>query len=100
MGIREGRRFLKWTYAHGFFATFTEPERKLFEFQQAQLEGTLERLSDVMENHDWYQYLDTDAESFVPFYDIRSSTISLTGVARKFFSHLREAIEQDRLFTA
>ncbi|CAE7292692.1 ARI6, partial [Symbiodinium sp. CCMP2592] len=53
-------RFLKWTYAYGFFATYAADQRKLFEFHQAQLEGTLERLSDILENTRWESYLLTE----------------------------------------
>lgn len=56
--IRNSRRFLKWTYAHGYFTKYTKDQQRLFEFQQAQLEGTLERLSDIMENTGWDAYLD------------------------------------------
>uniref|UniRef100_A0A7S0ABC2 RBR-type E3 ubiquitin transferase n=1 Tax=Pyrodinium bahamense TaxID=73915 RepID=A0A7S0ABC2_9DINO len=97
--IAASRRFLKWTYAYAFFAGFNGDQRKLFEFHQAQLEGTLERLSDLMENTQWDAYLDPDAESMRPLYDLRTQLISLTDVVHKFFAHLSEAIEQGTLFS-
>jgi len=97
--IAASRRFLKWTYACAFFAEFTKDQRGLFEFHQAQLEGTLERLSDIMENTKWDAYVDQEVESFRPFYDLRSQVISLTDVVHKFFSALSEAFEQGTLFT-
>merc|ERR1712048_615222 len=97
--IRLSRRFLKWTYAHGYFAKFKPEQRRLFEFHQAQLEGTLERLSDIMENTSWDDYVGTDVENR-PFYDIRQQLISLTGVVHEFFGGLREAIMEDALFRA
>merc|ERR1719217_1971118 len=51
--IRDCRRFLKWTYVFGYFSSFSERQRELFEFHQGQLEGTVDRLSDIMENTDW-----------------------------------------------
>jgi len=101
-GVREiaaSRRFLKWTYAYAYFANFTGDQRQLFEFHQGQLEGTLERLSDVMENTKWDTYVDPEVDSFRPFYDLRTQIISLTDVVHKFFSALAEAIEQGTLFT-
>merc|ERR1712183_700381 len=63
--LREGtiqiarcRCFLKWTYALGYFMKCRQDLKKLFEFHQAQLEGTLERLSDIMENTPWEEFLD------------------------------------------
>mmetsp|Transcript_108527 Transcript_108527/g.305904 ORF Transcript_108527/g.305904 Transcript_108527/m.305904 type:complete len:510 (-) Transcript_108527:96-1625(-) len=96
--IRSSRRFLKWTYAHGYFTKFGPQERKFFEFHQGQLEGTLERLCDIMENTSWDSYLDEDADTHRHFYDLRAQLISLTGVVREFFSKLREALSQDTLF--
>lgn len=97
--IRSCRRFLKWTYAHAYFAQMSKDERRLFEFQQGQLEGTLERLCDVMENTEWDTYLSNAALSHAPFYALRGQLISLTGVVRQFFDHLREALQQGTLWT-
>lgn len=96
--ISRCRRFLKWTYAYAFYSQFKEGQRKLFEFHQAQLEGTLERLSDIMENTSWDSFLSDEAESFRPFYDLRAKIIDLTSVVHKFFAHLSEAIQQGTLF--
>lgn len=96
--IRSGRRFLKWTYAYGYFSTFTDMQRKFFEFHQAQLEDTLERLSDIMENTRWESFVDESSISNQPFYDQRTRVISLTSVVRDFFSKLQNAIEQNTLF--
>jgi len=83
------RRFLKWTYAFAYFENMKEAKRNLFEFHQAQMEGTLERLSDIVENTAWDHFLDDDQVSNRPFYDIRAQTISLTGVVREFFDSLQ-----------
>jgi len=91
--IQNSRRFLKWTYAHGFFAKYQGDQSALFEFHQAQLEGTLERLSDIMENTVWDAYVGKDVEA-KPFYDLRMQLISLTGVVHEFFAGLREALMQ------
>merc|ERR1712066_512170 len=61
--IYKCRRFLKWTYAFAYFLSSTEEKRKLFEFHQAQLEGTLERLSDIVENTLWLRYSAGDSTS-------------------------------------
>ncbi|CAE7265113.1 ARI7 [Symbiodinium natans] len=95
--VRNSRRFLKWTYAYGFFATYAGDQRKLFEFHQAQLEGTLERLSDILENTHWESYLLTEVLSCQPFYDLRARVINLTGVVHDFFGKLQEAMQQDTL---
>eukprot|EP00927_Polykrikos_kofoidii_P079530 TRINITY_DN76305_c0_g1_i1.p1 TRINITY_DN76305_c0_g1~~TRINITY_DN76305_c0_g1_i1.p1 ORF type:complete len:533 (+),score=93.66 TRINITY_DN76305_c0_g1_i1:50-1600(+) len=97
MQIQASRRFLKWTYAHAYFAPLSKDELKLFEFHQGQLEGTLERLSDVMENSNWDEFLSDEAISHVPFYNLRSQVISLTSVVREFFSKLRDALQQGTL---
>jgi len=95
--IRASRRFLKFTYIYGFFAQFDFSQKKLFEFHQAQLEGTLERLSDVMEHTSWDTYLD-NVDSRVPFFNLRTSVIGLTGVVHDFFKKLQEALQEDSLF--
>lgn len=95
--VVSSRRFLKWTYAYGFFATYAADQRKLFEFHQAQLEGTLERLSDILENTHWESYLLTEVLSCQPFYDLRARVISLTGVVHDFFSKLQDAMQQETL---
>lgn len=84
------RRFLKWTYAHAFVKKLTGDESKFFEFEQAQLEGTLERLSDVMENTDWGAYLDPAA--LEQFAEVRTKVVSLTGVVQSFFASLATAM--------
>jgi len=93
--IVSSRRFLKWTYAHGYIANYKAEKRKLFEFHQAQLEGTLERLCDIMENTSWDSVV--TAISKRPFYDIRSKILSLTGVVRQFFNNLRDAFQSGTL---
>lgn len=95
--IRDCRRFLKWTYVFGYFSSFSERQRELFEFHQGQLEGTVDRLSDIMENTDWSSYFDEAAVSHKPFYDLRQKLVTLTDVVHQFFSNLREAIEQGTL---
>mmetsp|Transcript_28250 Transcript_28250/g.65338 ORF Transcript_28250/g.65338 Transcript_28250/m.65338 type:complete len:508 (+) Transcript_28250:70-1593(+) len=93
------RRFLKWTYAYAFFATFTEAQRRLFEFHQAQLEGTLERLSDILENTDWNQYAAPETTSKSGLYNQRTQVLSLTNVVHDFFSKLQDAIQKGTLFS-
>lgn len=93
--IRNSRRFLKWTYAHGYFMKCDDAKKRLFEFHQAQLEGTLERLSDIMENTPWGSYMGDEVISFQPFYDLRTRVISLTSVVCDFFSKLQEAMQQE-----
>jgi len=95
--IRDCRRFLKWTYAYGFFAKFSKSKRVLFEFHQGQLEGTVDRLSDIMENTNWDAFIDKEAVSHQPFYDLRQKVMNLRDVVHQFFSNLREAIEQGTL---
>lgn len=98
--IRDCRRFLKWTFAYAYFTTeFSKTQRKLFEFHQAQLEGTLERLSDVMENTQWDDFKAEEIVSSRPFYDAREKVIHLTDVVHNFFSHLQEAMQNGTLFT-
>lgn len=94
--IRHSRRFLKWTYAHGYFMRCDEAKKKLFEFHQAQLEGTLERLSDLMENTSWGSFMGEEVISFQPFYDLRTRVISLTSVVRDFFAKLQEALQTEQ----
>jgi ariadne-1 len=89
------RRFLKWTYAFAYFKQMNPSKQQLFEFHQAQMEGTLERLSDIVENTLWDQFLDPDQLSHRPFYDIRQQTISLTDVVRDFFESLRVWISEE-----
>lgn len=89
------RRFLKWTYAFAYFKDMNASKQQLFEFHQAQMEGTLERLSDVVENTFWDQFLDPHQLSHRPFYDIRQQTISLTDVVRDFFESLRVWISEE-----
>lgn len=93
--IISGRRFLKWTYVHGYFANYKIEERKFFEFHQAQLEGTLERLCDVMENTSWDDILAHTSERHVD--EIRSQILSLTAVVREFFDKLKDAFESNTL---
>lgn len=81
--IGKCHRFLKWTYAFGYFLKTSPDATKLFEFHQAQLEGTLERLSDLIENTRWDEFIDAD-----PFYDKRTQTTSLVSVVRQFFDSL------------
>jgi len=38
------RRMLKWTYAQGYFATYSEKDKDFFEFQQGQLEQKVDQL--------------------------------------------------------
>eukprot|EP00928_Gymnodinium_smaydae_P006462 TRINITY_DN12291_c0_g1_i3.p1 TRINITY_DN12291_c0_g1~~TRINITY_DN12291_c0_g1_i3.p1 ORF type:complete len:528 (+),score=111.05 TRINITY_DN12291_c0_g1_i3:36-1586(+) len=94
--IRQGRRFLKWTYAHGYFAKYDTNRQKLFEFHQAQLEGTLERLSDITENTQWNSVFSEEV-SLKRFYDLRSQVVSLTQVVSEFFGNLKTAIVQETL---
>merc|ERR1712217_108906 len=100
--IRDCRRFLKWTYADAYFKNFPKKQKELFEFHQGQLEGTLERLSDIMENTPWDSLLGEEAESFRHFYDVREKLIGMTDsrmdVVHQFFSQLQEAIQQGTLF--
>jgi len=90
--IGKCRRFLKWTYAFGFFHQGSPDAVRLFEFHQAQLESTLERLSDMVENTRWEQFL--DGISHRDFYDKRTQTISLIGVVRQFFDSLSSWMEE------
>lgn len=95
--IRNSRRFLKWTYAHAYFMKLQPEQQKFFEFHQAQLEGTLERLSDITENTPWDIYLSKDSNR--DFYDKRAQTISLTKVVHDFFAGLRDAMQSGALFS-
>jgi ariadne-1 len=93
--IVNSRRFLKWTYAHAFMKNLSGREREFFEFNQAQLEGTLERLSDLMENHGWSAYLDPDVlDQTETFPEVRAQVVSLTGVVQKFFASLAAAMSK------
>jgi ariadne-1 len=89
------RRFLKWTYAHAFTENLSGNERQFFEFSQAQLEGTLERLSDVMENTNWASFLDEAALSGDRFAEVRAQVVSLTQVVQRFFASLATAMSND-----
>lgn len=93
--IGKCRRFLKWTYAFAYFQDMTASKQQLFEFHQAQMEGTTERLSDIVENTPWDAFADPDQVSNRPFYDLRQQTISLTDVVREFFDSLRVWISEE-----
>lgn len=96
--IVASRRFLKWTFAHSFVQNLKGKEKELFEFYQAQLEGTLERLSDIMENTPWDSLFDLGADAFRErFQGIRAQIVSLTGVVRQFFNSLSEALQTGEL---
>jgi len=88
------RRFLKWTYAFAYFLKGSSTTVKLFEFHQGQLEGTLERLSDIVENTDWQGFLGDSQLTHGPFYDKRAQTISLTNVVRDFFDSLCQWVQE------
>merc|ERR1712066_449462 len=93
--IYKCRRFLKWTYAFAYLLDTTEEKRKLFEFHQGQMEGTLERLSDIVENTLWLRYSAGDSTSGrSEFFEKRAATISLTGVVHKFFESLKSWIAE------
>merc|ERR1740121_930462 len=90
LGVDEvvaSRRFLKWTYAHGFILDLPPDRRKLFEFHQAQFEGTLERLSDLMENTPWSSYVDGTASG-----EPRSQGASLSSVVQDQRRSLSQAM--------
>eukprot|EP00928_Gymnodinium_smaydae_P006461 TRINITY_DN12291_c0_g1_i2.p1 TRINITY_DN12291_c0_g1~~TRINITY_DN12291_c0_g1_i2.p1 ORF type:complete len:114 (+),score=9.14 TRINITY_DN12291_c0_g1_i2:17-358(+) len=82
--------------AHGYFAKYDTNRQKLFEFHQAQLEGTLERLSDITENTQWNSVFSEEV-SLKRFYDLRSQVVSLTQVVSEFFGNLKTAIVQETL---
>jgi len=92
--ISRCRRFLKWTYAFAYFIDANADKRKLFEFHQAQLEGTLERLSDILENTDWSLFLERDIAENQEFFQKRERSISLTSVVRDFFDSLASWIQE------
>eukprot|EP00697_Spironema_sp_BW2_P016810 gnl/Spiro4/8242_TR4356_c0_g1_i1.p1 gnl/Spiro4/8242_TR4356_c0_g1~~gnl/Spiro4/8242_TR4356_c0_g1_i1.p1 ORF type:complete len:480 (-),score=184.53 gnl/Spiro4/8242_TR4356_c0_g1_i1:82-1488(-) len=72
--IMECRQVLKWTYP---FAYFCEDARRkhLFEFQQADLENTTERLHELVEKPDEERLL-------------RQEVTNLAGACRQFLEHL------------
>merc|ERR1712113_792986 len=82
--IARCRRFLKWTYAFGFFLKASDDRQKLFEFHQGQLEGTVERLSDLVENTRWEDYLELDVAESKAFEQQRLQTVGLTKVVHDF----------------
>merc|ERR1712048_393923 len=90
--IVAGRRFLKWTYAYGYVNKELESkDKELFEFHQAQLEGTLELLCDVMENTPWKAFAKSRSKTTSDgrsFEDIRAQVLSLTGVVQRHFQTL------------
>lgn len=96
--IVASRRFLKWTYAHAFVENLQGKAKELFEFYQAQLEGTLERLSDIMENTHWAKFLDFGPDaSREEFRGIRAQIVSLTGVVKEFFNSLSDTLHRGQL---
>lgn len=92
------RRFLKWTYAYAFVARVAEERdrRELFDFQQAQLEGTLERLSDVMENTPWNNFIRPPEiqKSGGAFDEVRGKVAGLTDVVRTSLASLSDTISK------
>jgi len=88
------RRFLKWTYAFGFFMKDGHARKKLFEFHQGQLEGTVERLSDLIENTHWEEYLELDVAESKAFEQKRLQTVGLTKVVHDFFDSLHQWIQE------
>lgn len=87
-----GRCFLKWTYAHAFIKDLHDKDRELFEFHQAQLEGTLERLCDIMENTPWEAYI--NGKRLDTLERCRAQVISLTDVVRRHFLSLADGLER------
>jgi ariadne-1 len=87
------RRFLKWTYVYAFLSEL-QKQRELFDFHQAQLEGTLERLSDVLESTDWGKYVDPAGQAKRPLQDVRAQVISLTDLVKKSRASLATAVQE------
>lgn len=83
--IVASRRFLKWTYAYMYIVghQLSPKEQELFEYHQAQLEHTLERLSDASESTAW---------TTLPVEELlaaRSRMLSLIQVVGEAFQTLR-----------
>lgn len=96
--IVASRRFLKWTYAYAYISGTASKvhSQQLFEFQQSQLEETLEGLSHVMETAPWSKYLDLAPSLAQDFYTTRHEVLSLLTVVRKSFNSLTLVLREDR----
>jgi len=90
--IVSSRRFLKWTYAYAFVRELNATQQQLFDFHQAQLEGTLERLSDIMENTAWVEYTRQGRSPSSSLQEVRSQVLGLIVVLKNTFSSLATAI--------
>lgn len=84
------RRFLKWTYAYGFYLPMEEEgKRKFFEYVQGEAESALERLHHCSEK---------ELEPFIKeksfeFYEFKRKLSGLTAVTRNYFRNLVTALE-------
>mmetsp|Transcript_119722 Transcript_119722/g.211640 ORF Transcript_119722/g.211640 Transcript_119722/m.211640 type:complete len:505 (-) Transcript_119722:68-1582(-) len=87
------RRFLKWTYAFAYISvpSMANTRQQLFEYQQAQLEGTLEKLSDVTENARWGDCIAAEGDA-KKFPELRGQVVSLLDVVRKYFETMSESL--------
>ncbi|MCD7462107.1 hypothetical protein HAX54_047808 [Datura stramonium] len=98
--IVECRRFLKWTYAYGFYLREKEMTKKqFFEYLQGQAEACLERLHECAErelfDHVGFtkKLVFTEEGSYKSFVLFRSKLTDLTNVTRNYFDKLVIALE-------
>lgn len=109
------RRMLKWTYAHGYFATHPVQKREFFEFQQGQLEQKVDQLQAEFEKFDTTtagggqgpQKQQCASDSIIvgddfredpvkeeeKFYELKLNLTNLTKVVDTFFTNLSEFFE-------
>ncbi|KAK9756204.1 hypothetical protein RND81_01G080600 [Saponaria officinalis] len=92
--IIECRRFLKWTYAYGFFKLENEDtKRQLFEYIQGEAERALERLHFCAETELKVFCDGEDAVDVDDFSAFRVKLLGLTKVTGTFFDNLVKGLE-------
>eukprot|EP01055_Gregarina_sp_Pseudo9_P000042 Gregarina_sp_Pseudo_9__41@NODE_1028_length_1958_cov_5_786868_g964_i0_p1_GENE_NODE_1028_length_1958_cov_5_786868_g964_i0NODE_1028_length_1958_cov_5_786868_g964_i0_p1_ORF_typecomplete_len631_score117_86IBR/PF01485_21/3e02IBR/PF01485_21/1e05IBR/PF01485_21/6_2e14RRM_2/PF04059_12/0_23_NODE_1028_length_1958_cov_5_786868_g964_i0881893 len=91
--IIDGRRLLKFSYAFGYYADWSNcPQLKdLFEHQQGQLEWALDQISDQTEKF----VFDTMILPTGDWHDFNRDLVNITRVVREFFNNMTQAFESD-----
>ncbi|KAH7404412.1 hypothetical protein KP509_15G024600 [Ceratopteris richardii] len=90
--IIECRRFLKWTYAYGYYLPENEVgKRHFFEHLQGDAETALERLHQCAEK-DLQVFLEGDNPN-PSFNDFRTKLAGLTSITKTYFENLVGALE-------
>lgn len=85
------RKVLKWTYAYGFYLE-DEKEKNLFENAQEMLEKNCDLLHEHLER-DFEPFLNEEELDKKPFYNYKSSLVTLYEVTKQFYENLLEGLE-------